>query len=267
MTSGARASGAPDDRHAFRPQTLDHLVHLGDREREELQADKRLRELGEANRFLPVLFCSPTMELGVDIAALNAVHMRNVPPTPANYAQRSGRSGRSGQAALVITYASSQSPHDQYFFRDPRAMVHGEVRAPLLDLANRDLIDSHLQAGDLVAVVTATNEFVTRPIASAFGVDHLLAVELERDDNGRVTGRAHGVPTFREGKVVRVEAWLQGLGHQWGDFDDVLFYSDSTNDLPLLERVPTPIATNPTPALEAIARERGWRILKLFEPS
>ena len=86
------------------------------------------------------------MELGVDIAALNAVHMRNVPPTPANYAQRSGRAGRSGQAALVITYASSQSPHDQYFFRDPRAIVHGEVRAPILDVANQDLIDSHLQA-------------------------------------------------------------------------------------------------------------------------
>jgi hypothetical protein len=120
---------------------------FGDREREELSLDeKRLREIGEANRFLPVLFCSPTMELGVDISALNAVHMRNVPPTPANYAQRGGRAGRSGQAALVITYASSQSPHDQYFFRDPKAMVHGEVRAPLLDLANRDLIDSHLQA-------------------------------------------------------------------------------------------------------------------------
>ncbi len=120
---------------------------FGAREREELATDEqRLREAGEANRFLPVLFCSPTMELGVDIAALNAVHMRNVPPTPANYAQRGGRAGRSGQAALVITYASSQSPHDQYFFRDPKAMVHGEVRAPILDLANRDLIDSHLQA-------------------------------------------------------------------------------------------------------------------------
>ena len=120
---------------------------FGDRERGELATnERRLREVGEANRFLPVLFCSPTMELGVDIAALNAVHMRNVPPTPANYAQRGGRAGRSGQAALVITYASSQSPHDQYFFRDPRAMVHGEVRAPILELANRDLIDSHLQA-------------------------------------------------------------------------------------------------------------------------
>ena len=119
----------------------------GEKEREELAADeKHLREIGEANRFLPVLFCSPTMELGVDISALNAVYLRNVPPTPANYAQRSGRAGRSGQAALVLTYCSSQSPHDQYFFRDPKAMVHGEVRPPLLDLANRDLVESHLPA-------------------------------------------------------------------------------------------------------------------------
>lgn len=119
----------------------------GDKEREELAADeKHLREIGEANRFLPVLFCSPTMELGVDISALNAVYLRNVPPTPANYAQRSGRAGRSGQAALVLTYCSAQGPHDQYFFRDPKGMVHGEVRPPLLDLANRDLVESHLSA-------------------------------------------------------------------------------------------------------------------------
>jgi len=119
----------------------------GPKEREELAADeKRLRDIGEAVRLLPVLFCSPTMELGVDISALNAVYLRNVPPTPANYAQRSGRAGRSGQAALVLTYCSSQGPHDQYFFREPKAMVHGEVRPPLLDLANRDLVESHLQA-------------------------------------------------------------------------------------------------------------------------
>lgn len=120
---------------------------FGERERRELvEAGQQLREMNEANRFLPVLFCSPTMELGVDISALNAVYLRNVPPTPANYAQRSGRAGRSGQAALVLTYSSSQSPHDQYFFRDPRAMVHGEVKPPLLDLANRDLVESHLSA-------------------------------------------------------------------------------------------------------------------------
>ena len=132
----------PDNR-----EIRERRFRFGEREREELTKDeKRLREVGETNRFLPVLFCSPTMELGVDISALNAVHMRNVPPTPANYAQRGGRAGRNGQAALVVAYASSQSPHDQYFFRDPRAMVHGEVRAPVLELTNRDLIDSHLQA-------------------------------------------------------------------------------------------------------------------------
>ena len=128
-------------------QVREKRFRYGDKERAEL-ADraKEIRESGENPRFLPVMFCSPTMELGVDISALNAVYLRNMPPTPANYAQRSGRAGRSGQAALVLTYASSQGPHDQYFFRQPAAMVHGEVRAPTLDLANRDLIDSHLQA-------------------------------------------------------------------------------------------------------------------------
>jgi Lhr-like helicase len=95
---------------------------------------------------LPVMFCSPTMELGVDISALNAVYLRNVPPTPANYAQRSGRAGRSGMQALVITYCAALSPHDQWFFHHADEMVHGVVKAPTLDLANRDLVESHLHA-------------------------------------------------------------------------------------------------------------------------
>lgn len=106
----------------------------------------QIRQAGEPDDFLPVLFCSPTMELGVDISALNAVYLRNVPPTPANYAQRSGRAGRSGQAALVITYCAAQGPHDQYYFNQPAAMVRGVVRPPALELANRDLVEGHLHA-------------------------------------------------------------------------------------------------------------------------
>lgn len=95
---------------------------------------------------LPVLYCSPTMELGIDISSLNTVYLRNIPPTAANYAQRSGRAGRSGQAALVVSYCASQSPHDQWFFHHKNEMVHGTVRTPSLDLSNKDLIDSHMLA-------------------------------------------------------------------------------------------------------------------------
>jgi len=110
------------------------------------QVRETLRQVGEPSVFLPVLFCSPTMELGVDISALNAVYLRNVPPTPANYAQRSGRAGRSGQTALVVTYCAAQSPHDQHYFDQPQEMVSGVVKPPALDLANRDLVRAHLHA-------------------------------------------------------------------------------------------------------------------------
>ncbi|MCS6291164.1 MAG: DEAD/DEAH box helicase [Nitrospira sp.] len=105
-----------------------------------------LKAAGESDQFLPALFCSPTMELGVDISALNAVYLRNVPPTPANYAQRAGRAGRSGQAAAIVTYCAAQSPHDQYFFGRRDEMVAGVVRPPALDIVNEELVRSHLHA-------------------------------------------------------------------------------------------------------------------------
>ena len=150
-----------------------------------------------------------------------------------------------------------------------RAAVHqrfmDEVITPHLKPAALQLVSRHREQGDAIAIVTATNEFVTRPIAAAFGVAELIAVELHRDDAGNITGRIHGVPSYREGKITRVEQWLAAQGRSLADFKRVSFYSDSPNDLPLLERVNDPVATNPSPALEAVARERGWRILKLFD--
>ncbi|MHC4063977.1 MAG: helicase-related protein [Planctomycetota bacterium] len=108
--------------------------------------ERQIRERRFRQAELPVLFCSPTMELGVDISQLNLVNMRNVPPTPANYAQRSGRAGRSGQPALVYTYCSGFSPHDQYYFRQPEKMVAGIVAAPRIELLNEHLIRSHVHA-------------------------------------------------------------------------------------------------------------------------
>lgn len=139
-----------------------------------------------------------------------------------------------------------------------------EVILPAIHPQAVELVERHRAQGDLLAIVTATNEFVTRPIADAFNVDDLLAVRLERDAAGRVTGRIDGVPSFREGKITRVEQWLSEKGRQLNDFGRVSFYSDSPNDLPLLERANDPVATNPSPALETVARERGWRILRLF---
>jgi len=148
---------------------------------------------------------------------------------------------------------------------DAHARFMREIISPMLTPQAIALVRRHQDAGDLVAIVTATNEFVTRPIAQAFGVPELLAIELERDAAGAVTGAIRGVPTYQHGKVARVEQWLAAQHARWDDFDRITVYSDSINDLPLLERATDPVATNPSAALEAVATERGWAILRLFE--
>ena len=142
-----------------------------------------------------------------------------------------------------------------------------EVVLPGITAQALDLVRGHQARGDTVVIITATNEFVTRPIAQAFGVQELLAIELERDESVGgsqwYTGEIRGVPSFREGKVARMGAWMAERGLDWGRVHST-FYSDSINDLPLLEKVTVPVATNPDPRLHALAGQRGWRILQLF---
>jgi HAD superfamily hydrolase (TIGR01490 family) len=133
---------------------------------------------------------------------------------------------------------------------------------PMISPAARALVRRHLDAGDLCAIITATNSFVTSPIAREFGVAHLVATEPESRD-GRFTGRVAGTPCFREGKVRRLTEWLSGLGQRLDQFPESSFYSDSHNDLPLLERVTRPVAVDPDPKLSAEAARRGWAVISL----
>jgi len=138
-----------------------------------------------------------------------------------------------------------------------------EVIEPAILPQARALVDRHRDRGDLCALVTATNTFVTAPIARAFGFEHLVGSEAEQVD-GVYTGRPKGTPSFREGKVARTEQWLASLHKTWRDFDEIWFYSDSSNDIPLLEHATHPVATNPDPGLLALARKRQWPVIELF---
>lgn len=148
------------------------------------------------------------------------------------------------------------------------AAGHARFMESVIRPAIRDealaLVRQHRAAGDAVVIVTATNEFVTRPIAQAFGVADLIAVELARGPDGWITGEIAGVPSLRAGKVERVAQWLAARGLVWASVEST-FYSDSINDLPLLEQVDHPVATNAEQPLRTIATQRGWRILDLFK--
>lgn len=158
------------------------------------------------------------------------------------------------QAMRQRSPAEAQAAHTQFM---------DEVIRPHIKPAALDLIAQHRRQGDAIVIVTATNEFVTRPIAQALGVSELIAIELERDAQGRYTGEIAGTPSFRDGKVTRVAQWLAQQGLQWAQVHTT-FYSDSTNDLPLLEHVNEPVATNPGEGLRTVAQARGWRVLELF---
>lgn len=176
--------------------------------------------------------------------------------------------------------AGTLDVHDYVRFATDAVRRHGEEKSaaahdefmaqvvlPAIQPQALALVRQHQDCGDEVIIVTATNEFVTRPIATAFGVSELIAVELERDTapggTGWITGEIKGVPSAREGKVTRVEQWLASRELGWADVE-CTFYTDSMNDLSLMERVSYPVATNPDERLRAIAIERGWRILDLF---
>lgn len=158
-------------------------------------------------------------------------------------------------AFLAQGQAAAEAAHARYL---------QDIIAPAIHPQAVELVQDYRKQGATTIVITATNEFVASPVARLFGPDLVMTVELQRDAaTGWFKGLVHGVPSFREGKVQRIESWLAQQGLAWGDVDSS-FYSDSINDLPLLERVNNPVATNPDDTLRAIAQNRGWRILDLF---
>lgn len=139
-----------------------------------------------------------------------------------------------------------------------------EIITPAIRPEARVLVKRHQDAGDLAAIITATNRFVTGPIAQAFGVQHLIAAEPEVTAEGEITGKLLGTPPYGPGKVTNTHAWLAGLGKTMDSFERSYFYSDSQNDIPLLSLVTNPVATNPNARLRTHAQAQGWPILKLF---
>lgn len=148
--------------------------------------------------------------------------------------------------------------HDAFM----KEVIHGQLLQPALDLVKR-----HQDAGDLCCVITATNSFVTRPIVESFGIEHLIATEpatIDNDPLADYTGQVKGIPNFREGKVRNLHAWLITQNLSFDQMPHSYFYSDSMNDLPLLEEVSNPVATNPDERLRNEAHQRHWPILELF---
>jgi HAD superfamily hydrolase (TIGR01490 family) len=133
---------------------------------------------------------------------------------------------------------------------------------PMMGDAARKLVAKHRNAGDICVIITATNSFVTAPIAREFGVENLIGTDPEQI-NGEFTGRVSGMPSFREGKITRLENWMTERNWNWSSFSETTFYSDSLNDLPLLDKVKNPVAVDPDATLRAHAEKQGWPIISL----
>jgi HAD superfamily hydrolase (TIGR01490 family) len=153
---------------------------------------------------------------------------------------------------------------DPAHLKQLQAQYMQEVIAPAIRAQAVELLKRHLDAGDLVAIITATNGWLTAPIAHAFGVEHLIAARPDLDERGHPTGKLLGTPTQGHGKVTHMHAWLEGLGRPFGGFERSYFYSDSHNDIPLLSVVSHPVATNPSTRLAQHATALGWPLLPLF---
>jgi HAD superfamily hydrolase (TIGR01490 family) len=137
-----------------------------------------------------------------------------------------------------------------------------QIILPMITPLARARVDEHIQRGDLVAIVTATNSFVTAPIAREFGIPHLIAT-IPAQENGAFTGKVRGLPSFQSGKIARSETWLESMGQNFASFAQSWFYSDSHNDLPLLKRVTHPVAVDPDDTLRAHALAQGWPVISL----
>lgn len=142
-----------------------------------------------------------------------------------------------------------------------REFLQDSIR-PMITAQARALVNQHLERGAIVAVVTATNSFVTGPIVREFGIPHLIAT-IPAQQDGAFTGKPRGTPAFKSGKIERVEAWLESLGLYFGSFEQSWFYSDSHNDLPLMQKVDKPVAVDPDDTLRAHAVQRGWPVISL----
>jgi len=173
------------------------------------------------------------------------------------------REGTVGTLEFVRFYLRTLAAHPMERLLEWRARYLEHWILPRISLSARALITEHQQGGALVVMVTATNRFLTELTASALGIEHLIATEPEIRD-GRFTGEYSGTPSFREGKVTRLEEWLGLRGAKLASFGVSRFYSDSINDVPLLERVTHPVAVDPDPQLKRIAEERSWPVLRLY---